>query len=455
MPHALIIDDDRNTVEALSALVEREGFETATAQSVAEARQKLQQQPPDLVLTDLLLPDGNGMELLEGANEPLAAEFVVITGHASVESAVDALRAGASDYLVKPIDIPRLQAILNHVKRTLDLESEVSRLREDLRELGRFGPMVGVSPPMQRVYELAARVAPTDATVLITGESGTGKEVLAHTLHSLSKRRKGPMIAVNCGAVSPTLIESELFGHERGSFTGAERQHRGFFERASGGTLFLDEITEMPHELQVKLLRILESSKLERVGGERSIRVDVRVIAATNRPPEEALHEGKLRSDLLYRLKVFSLNLVPLRERGDDVVLLTEHFLRDLNKNAGTAKALNHATLEALRAHSWPGNVRELKNVVEHAFILAEDEITVDCLPPELTGETITSPATGGQGAPASPALKIDVGTSLEEAERRLILATLDSCEGDKKRAADVLGVSVKTIYNRLNSYQR
>jgi two-component system response regulator AtoC len=454
MPNVLVIDDDQRTREALAELVEQQGFAASAVGSVAEARAKLQQEPPDAVFVDLVLPDGSGMEVLKEAHRTLPAQVIVITGHASVESAVEALRAGAADYLVKPVDTARLRSILHNLRRVLDLESEITRLREDLRELGRFGPMVGVSPPMQRIYELAARVAPTDATVLISGASGTGKEVLAHTLHSLSKRRTGPFIPVNCGAVSPALIESELFGHERGSFTGAERQHRGFFERASGGTVFLDEIAEMPRELQVKLLRVLETSMVERVGGERPIEVDTRVIAATNQSPEEAVRNRKLREDLFYRLKVFSLHLVPLRERGDDVLLLAEHFLRDLNRSAKTSKTLSAPVLAALRAYSWPGNVRELKNVIEHAFILAEGEVMLECLPPELNAvatadELQTEPSTA-----LSSAIRVGVGTSLAEAERRLILLTLDHCGGDKRRAAKLLGVSMKTIYNRLNAYR-
>jgi DNA-binding NtrC family response regulator len=454
MPHALIIDDDSSALDALSELVAQEGLDFSTAKSMREAYKKLEQDVPDLILTDLFLPDGSGMELLDMATPPQAAEIVVITGHASVETAVEALRAGAVDYLVKPIDVQRLRTILKHVKRALDLEEEIGRLRKDLRELGRFGPIVGVSAPMQRLYELAARVAPSEATVFITGESGTGKEVLACTLHELSKRRKGPLVAVNCGALSPSLIESELFGHERGSFTGAERQHRGFFERASGGTLFLDEIAEMPLELQVKLLRVLETSTVQRVGGEAQIPIDVRVIAASNRPPEEAVSEGKLRSDLLYRLKVFSLHLVPLRERGDDAVLLAEHFVSQLNKQSGESKAFDHTAIEVLRNYSWPGNVRELKNVIEHSFILAEAKITRECLPAELTPDAAAEHLPGNTDGPISPGVRFEVGMSLADVERRIILLTLDHYGGDKKRAASVLGVSVKTIYNRLNSYR-
>jgi DNA-binding NtrC family response regulator len=266
---------------------------------------------------------------------------------------------------------------------------------------------------------------------------------VAETLHALSRRRKGPFLPLNCGAISPNLIESELFGHERGSFTGAERTHKGYFERAAGGTIFLDEITEMPFELQVKLLRVLETAAVIRIGGERPLPVDVRVIAATNRPPEEALAQGKLREDLLYRLKVFPLHLPPLRERGDDVELLSEHFLELLNTAEGVAKVFSRAALQRLRAHGWPGNVRELKNLIHHAFILADDEIGVDCLP-----------GIGGEDLQSGTSLHVRVGISLSEADRRLILATLNECGGDKRRAATVLGISLKTLYNRLKVYQ-
>jgi DNA-binding NtrC family response regulator len=286
-------------------------------------------------------------------------------------------------------------------------------------------------------------VAPTEATAFLIGESGTGKELAAETLHRLSKRRKGPYLPLNCGAVSPTLIESEIFGHEKGSFTGAQRQHRGYFERASGGTLFLDEITEMPIELQVKLLRVLETGRIMRVGGDREVEVNVRVIAATNRNPEDAVKDGKLREDLFYRLKVFPITLPPLRDREGDIETLAQYFLHNLNKREGTAKRFSVDTMERLRTHHWPGNVRELQNVVQRAFILGDQEITPDCLPAELGGETQL----------AGPNLHLKVGTSLEDAERRLILATLDQYEGDKKVTAEVLGISLKTLYNRLNQY--
>ncbi|HWN80729.1 MAG TPA: sigma-54 dependent transcriptional regulator, partial [Candidatus Udaeobacter sp.] len=293
-------------------------------------------------------------------------------------------------------------------------------------------------------------VSPTEATVLITGETGTGKDVTAGTVHQLSRRRRGPFLALNCGAVSPNLIESELFGHERGSFTGADRAHRGYFERASQGTLFLDEIAEMPIELQVKLLRVLETGHVTRIGGERTIPVDVRVIAATNRRLEQAVSEGKLREDLLYRLKVFSIHLPPLRDRTDDIELLVEHFLEQLNTTEGTAKLFSPEAVERLRAHAWPGNVRELRNVVHGAFILAEDTIGIECLPEEVATAT---PASADEEAAIGPVMYLKVGISIAEAERRLILATLQEMNGDKRQAAATLGMSLKTLYNRLNAY--
>jgi len=294
---------------------------------------------------------------------------------------------------------------------------------------------------MQKVYDLISRVAGTDASILISGETGTGKELVAETIHSLSRRSKEVFLPVNCGSLSAQLIESELFGHERGSFTGADRTHKGYFERADGGTLFLDEITEAP-DIQIRLLRALETSKVTRVGGSEAVKVDVRVVAATSRRVDEAIAAGKLREDLYYRLNVFPILLPPLRERGDDVELLAEKFLSELNQAEGTAKHFTRACLERLRRHSWPGNVRELQNVVRRAFILAEADVGVDSLPLGVTEEL------------AAASLVTRLGTSIAEAERRLILATLEHCDGNKRKAADVLKVSLKTLYSRLNEYQ-
>jgi DNA-binding NtrC family response regulator len=447
---ALIVDDDVDFRDSLAALVEREGFSADRAGSLEAARKRCSERPFDVVLVDLRLPDGDGMELLREGD--LDAEVVVITGNASLESAVDALREGAGDYLTKPVDRARLRTVLAGVSRTRALRAEVSELRGALRDLGRFGPMVGRSAPMQEVYDLIAKVAPTTASVFVTGESGTGKELVAETIHRLSRRRDRPFLAVNCGAMTATLIESELFGHEKGSFTGADRRRVGYFEQASGGTLLLDEITEMPLELQVKLLRVLESGTLLRVGGNEPIRVDVRVIAASNRDPQVAVKEGVLREDLLYRLCVFPIHLPPLRERGDDVALLAEGFLAELNERDATEKRFSEAALEQLRSLAWPGNVRELRNAVERAAILADQVIGPRALPEVKGGCAGSDAAPTGSGGEA--VLEVRPGSSIADVERRLILATLEQVDGDKKRAAELLGISLKTLYNRLNVYR-
>jgi two-component system response regulator AtoC len=439
--HALIVDDDVNFALGLAEVVGRESFSTKVANTLKEAKAEIAKFVPDVLLVDLHLPDGSGLDLFKELEGSPGTEIILITGQATVDTAVEAMRRGASDYLVKPVDFSRVRQVLTNVARTRELKEEIGNLRGELRKLGRFGPLIGASPPMQRVYDLIAKVAQTDATVMLTGETGTGKELVAETVHGLSRRHKEPFLPINCGAVSPNLIESELFGHERGSFTGADRQHRGYYERAHRGTLFLDEITEMPAELQVKLLRVLETGKVTRIGGSESLTADVRVIAATNRKPEEAVAKGKLREDLLYRLNVFPILLPPLRDRREDVDLLAEHFLALLNKEHDTSKEFTRPALNRLRSHTWPGNVRELKNLVHRAFILAEDHIGLDSLPL-------------GVQETAGSSLNLKVGTSLGEAERRLILATLEEAEGDKKKAAEVLGISLKTLYNRLNEYK-
>jgi two-component system response regulator AtoC len=444
-PRALIVDDDADVRQVLAEFVEREGFAVTTAGTLAEARQEIAAGPPDILLVDIGLPDGKGLDLLDGLEPDAIPEVVLITGHASVETAVDALRRGVVDYLTKPVDFARLRMALANLSRTLEMKGQIGTLRTELRKLGRFGPLIGASAPMQQVYDLIGRVARTDASVLITGETGTGKEVVAQTVHALSRRSKQPFVPVDCGAVSANLIESELFGHERGSFTGAERLHKGYFERAHRGTLFLDEITEMPVELQVKLLRVLETSSVSRVGATDSIKVDVRIVAATNRRIEDAVAAGKLRQDLLYRLNVFPIELPPLRERGDDVELLADHFLAELNAAEGTAKPFTTAGRERLRTHGWPGNLRELKNSVHRAFILADEGRGIDVIPVL---------ANGSAAVIVSSDLVFPVGTPLDVAERQLILATLDQVGGDKRKAASALHISVNTLYTRLKEYK-
>jgi two-component system response regulator AtoC len=442
MPHALAVDDDPNFLSALAELIEGQGFTTNTACTLRDARAQVSHRTPDVALVDLYLPDGSGIDLLKDLELGTGTEVVLMTGHADVESAVQALRLGASDYLTKPLDIGRLKSILANVA-SVQPSPTVSTPQEQTQEGDRLGLLLGASQSMQAVYEMITRVAPTDASVFLIGESGTGKDLAAQTLHLLSRRSKAPFLPLNCGAISPTLIESELFGHERGSFTGAARRHKGYFERSHMGTLFLDEITEMPIELQVKLLRVLETGVLNRIGGDQPVEVDVRVFAATNRDPHKAVSDGKMREDLLYRLQVFPIHMPPLRERNEDIQLLADHFLSQLNERQGTSKRFTEEAMERLISHSWPGNVRELKNVVHRAFIMADQEITPRSLPREVGGDS------GFQRS-----LHFQVGSSIEDVEKRLIMATLEAYGGNKRKTADILGVSLKTLYNRLNQYR-
>jgi DNA-binding NtrC family response regulator len=445
MIYALLIDDDEDFLAGLTEIAAQEGFEVAIAGTLKAARDHLSREPVDVVIVDLSLPDGRGTELLVELKDT-PTDVIIVSGVATVDSAIEALRLGALDYLLKPLDARRLRAVLANAARVRSLKEQVGTLRAELRKFGRFGKMIGSSPQMQKVYDLIAKVAPTDATVLVTGESGTGKELVAQAIAEFSARRHKPFIPLDCGAISPTLIESELFGHERGSFTGATQQRRGHFERASGGTVFLDEITEMPVDLQVKLLRVLESGSLTRVGGEARIPVTVRLIAASNRPPQDAILAKKLREDLFYRLNVFPIILPPLRERDGDAELLADHFLEAMNRAEGTAKNLSAAARERIRTYPWPGNVRELKNEMQRAFILSEKVIEFEGL--ESAQRQGGQANSGDGGAP-------EVGGSLDDAERHLILATLERCAGDKKKTAEILGISLKTLYNRLNLYAK
>ena len=485
MPHALVVDDDAASAASLRELIASERFTVAVAHNLRDARRQLALQQPDILLLDLQLPDGNGMELLSDAQLVANSEVVLCTGHATLETSIQALRLGAADYLVKPINLKQLQGVLSRIMKPATLKAEVADLTAQVASSGHFGQLWGQSAAMHGIDEQISRVAGTSVTVFITGESGTGKEVVAQAVHDLSRRRKRPFLAVNCGAISPNLIESEIFGHEKGSFTGAERMHQGFFERASGGTLFLDEITEMPVELQVKLLRVLETSRFMRVGSTTSQEADVRIIAATNRDPFQAVAAGRLREDLLYRLNVFPLDLPPLRDRLEDVPLLALHFLATVGEKEGQARRFTPAALAQMARHRWPGNVRELRNAVQRAYVMAQgDEIDEAWLPraevAAPTGANAVANAvaigvvngvapagasawarTAGQvgAAPAAAPESLDsitlpIGTSLAQAEKQLMLATLRHYNHQKERTAATLGVSLKTLYNRLKEYE-
>ena len=437
MLNALFVDDDVDFLAGLSEVMADQGFEVSTAHSLEQARQSLSSRPADVVLLDLRLPDGDSVGLLREIKASTTSDVILVSGVATVDSAIEALRLGALDYLTKPVDIGRLRTVMAHVQRLRSLRSDVGALRVELRKFGRFGSIIGVSPAMQKVYDLITKVAPTDATVFITGESGTGKELVAQTICELSTRQRRPLLPLDFGSIPQNLIESELFGHERGSFTGATQLRRGCFERATGGTLFLDEITEMPIELQVKLLRVLESGTLSRVGGDEAIPVNVRLIAASNRVPHEAVKAGKLREDLYYRINVFPIVLPPLREREGDVLLLAEQFLQTFNVRDEQSKRLSAGARDRILAHPWRGNVRELKNEMHRAYILEGEVLEL----PDLVPSADARPAPDAAGG------------TLEQSERVLILSTLESCAGDKKRAARQLGISLKTLYNRLHVY--
>jgi two-component system response regulator AtoC len=445
LPHALIVDDERDSAEMMAALIADEGYTVASAGSLQAARRKMALQPPDVILLDLMLPDGNGLELADQV-KGTPTEVVLITGHASLETSIEALRLGAADYLTKPLNIKQLRGVLSRLRKPSTLHADAAGMQRQLEEEGHFGLLWGRSAPMRRVYEQILRVSGTGITVFITGESGTGKELVARTVHDLSRRRGHPFLGVNCGAISPNLMESEIFGHEKGSFTGADRQHHGFFERANGGTLFLDEITEMPPELQVKLLRVLESGTYMRVGSMQVQEADVRVVAASNRDPAQAVAAGKLREDLLYRLNVFPIHMPTLRERPEDIEALSDHFLQEIGKREGHRKHFTADAMACLVAYRWPGNVRELRNIVHRAYVMAPDATIVDdCLP-----RAADAPA---NGAATRPVLTIEIGTSLSEIERSVTLATLEHFGRHKERTAAALGVSLKTLYNRLKEY--
>lgn len=443
MAHALVVDDQPESLLKVSEVFREAGFRVETAKDLRTAREHLLQQLPEIAMINVQIGEEDGEDeafgLFSRTDLGQVMEVYLVADKPDYKSATRGMQLGAADYFERPIDLDRLRENLDRFLK--EMNHEISE-PEQVHKSGR-GLLKGESPAMRRVYRLMRKVAPTDVTVLVVGESGSGKELISRSIHQLSGRHDGPFIAMNCGAISGELIESELFGHTKGAFTGAHTAHKGFFERARGGTLLLDEITEMSMGLQVKLLRVLESRTVRRVGGEKDIPIDVRVIAATNRVPEEAVEEGKLREDLYYRLAEFPMRVPPLRERGDDIVLLAEEFLREQCARNGIEKRFNDEVRELLRLHDWPGNVRELKNAVARAYIIAGPEITASDLPGSIPAG----------GAMSGEYVRIPVGYSLEEVERRVILATLEHFEGKKPEAAETLGISLKTLYNRLKKY--
>ncbi len=441
----LIVEDDAAARVGLEQLVKSWGFVAEAAVDGEEALEKVTSFRPAIVITDLVMPRLDGLGLLRALQSQGAdVTTLLLTAQGTVETAVEAMKEGAYDYLTKPIDIQRLKILLDKIVVRLETLREVKALRRQLREHGAFGTLIGNSPEMRKIYQIVEQAAPTSASVLITGESGTGKELVAQTIHQLSPRASFPFVAINCAAIPETLLESEIFGHEKGAFTGAADRRQGCFELADRGTLFLDEIGEMTPATQVKLLRVLQEQRFRRLGGRTEQTVDVRVIAATNIDPLEAVQKGALREDLFYRLNVFAFRLPPLRERKEDMPLLIQAFVAEFNaRNQKAIAGVDHETMQLLENYNWPGNVRELRNVIERATILAPGPlIEPKHLPPSFVAE----PA-----APQKVQVALAPGTTVEEAERRLILMTLEHTRDNKTRAAEILGISLKTLHNKLN----
>lgn len=436
----LVVDDDESNRITLERLLKREGFSVRHAASGRDAVATFREQPTDLVLTDLKMPGMTGIDVLKATKtlDP-DLEVVVMTAYGTVETAVEAMKEGAYDFVSKPLKRLELMTCLRKAldKRTLQVENR--RLRERLAAVG-DGQLVGQSDAMRRLMDEAEQVAPSDATVFLSGASGTGKGRLARALHQMSRRRSGQLVTVNCAAIPESLLESELFGYEKGAFTGAVARKEGRFDRARGGTLFLDEVTEMRPAIQVRLLRVLQDGEYERIGGTETLHTDVRVIAATNRDIEREVAEGRFRQDLFYRLNVIRLNVPSLRQRSEDVPLLAQHFLaRFSTKNRKNVQGITPEAMESLTSYEWPGNVRELENAMERAVVLCrEDRIAVNDLPPQVRG-----------GGEARRQVSFEVGTELKVIERRMIRETLRMCNGDKNLAASLMGITARTIYRR------
>jgi DNA-binding NtrC family response regulator len=442
----LVVDGAPAARDGLARLVGQWGYEVETASSGEEALNLVETQHPAVVVTDLVLPEMDGLTLLQKLKETGRPPIVLlVTGHGTVETAVEAMRHGAFDYLTKPVDTTRLQVLLEKSIEQESLSREVNLLRHQLRQKGSFGQMVGQSRGMQEVYRWVELAGTSTAPVLVYGESGTGKELVARTVHELSNRRNKPFVAINCAAIPETLIESELFGHERGAFTGATERRLGCFELTDGGTLFLDEIAEMDPNTQAKLLRVLQEGSFRRVGGgKHEIQVDVRVVAATNQVPTEAIANGKLREDLFYRLNVFSIHLPPLRDRREDIPLLARNFIEEFNRQDNRqVRGLSSEAEKELERYHWPGNVRELRNVIQRAVVISGSGL----IGTEHLPDTVLRAA-----APA-PAAAAGSVTPIREMERDMILRALEETGQDKRRAAQLLGISLKTLYNKLAKY--
>jgi len=475
----LIVDDESSQRTGLAGMVKAWGMRAETATDGEDALAKLDSFSPDVIVTDLNMPRMDGYELMRTLRERgESTPIVVVTAFGNVDTAVRTVHEmGAYWFLEKPVQPNVMQVLLRRAAMHKGLSTEKRTLERTLQYKGALGEMVGKSPKMQEIFALLQQAGPSKACVLISGESGTGKEVVARTLHLLSPRRQGPFVAINCAAMPETLIESELFGHEKGSFTGASERRQGCFEVAQQGTLLLDEIGEMPLLTQAKLLRVLEDSKVRRVGGKSEFEVDVRVIAATNKVPDEAVKGGHLREDLFYRLNVFHIHLPPLRERKEDIQAIAEALLVDMNrKHDARVIDFSREVVEALERQDWPGNIRELRNAIERAVVLTrEGTVQMSALAAHLQGtyaganhvarpmamaagaETAFSDAPPVRETPPAPdphnSISLPIGTTVSEAEKGLILRTLEHTHNNKTKAAEILGISLKTLHNKLKEY--
>jgi DNA-binding NtrC family response regulator len=443
LPKVLIADDERHIAEGLQMLLAEEGYEVDTATDGRKAWDMVSTGEFGLVLADLKMPKMDGLELFANMREAgVESEIIIITGKGTVASAVEAMRHGAYDYLTKPLDLERLKALIPKALDKYQVKTANRELQKRLESMSRYADMLGQSEVMMRIYNIIEAVAPSSASVLIVGESGTGKELVARALHSKSNRAKGPFVALNCGAFPREILENELFGHEKGAFTGAINEKPGAFEQADGGTLFLDEVAEMEPDIQVKFLRALEQRAFRRLGGKKEVQVNIRVVAATNKNVEEALEEGKLREDLYHRLAVVPLYLPPLREREGDVRLLAEEFLRRFSKDhEKQINGFSEGASEYINTYRWPGNVRELKNSVERAVILSRSETieVADLLPRHLAFD--------------EKEVHIPIGTTLEDSERQMTLKTFAFTSGDHRKTARILGVTQKVLKDKLQKY--
>jgi DNA-binding NtrC family response regulator len=453
----LIVEDEPHALMGLAELISGWGYLTETAQDGIEGWEKAQAWEPAIVVTDLKMPRLDGIGLLQRLTEEGSAlnnlAVIVLTAMGSIQLAVDAMKLGAYDFLQKPVDATRLRTILANATRQRETAIELEVARRRLRETGVLGSMVGNSKPMREIFGLIEQIAPSNVSVLITGESGTGKELVSRTLHELSPRKGRPFVAVNCAAIPETLIESEIFGHEKGAFTGAAERRAGCFELAAGGTLLLDEIGEMPSGTQAKLLRVLEERKLRRLGARTEQDVDVRVLAATNRDPNEAVVEGQLRPDLYYRLNVFNIHMPPLRDHKEDLPAMAEAMLVQMNQKHGRrVSGVASSMLDRLMAYDWPGNARELRNMIERAVVLCNDGAPLDA--GHLPSNFGKAQAQAAQPLDSS-VVQVRVGSTVDEMERLLILRTLESTGQNKTRAAEILGVSLKTMHNKLKEYSQ